>query len=566
MRARKLLLLCGLLSTGMALAAAPDLGTEQQREQGKQLYDKYCAQCHGVDGDGEGHATRRVKPRPRDFTSGKYKFRTTPSGMLPTDADLAKVIKDGLPYTSMPGWPQLSDAEIQNVIYYLKSFSDAFQNESMLADPITIGEPLPSSEESITRGREVYELMGCAACHGDQGRGNGASSPTLKDDWGNHLRPVDMTQRWTFRGGPTRKDIFRTFSTGVNGTPMPSYYDSLEEKDRWHLVNYIYSLGESDDPNYDTLLVAQSLDEELDISDPEALFAGASKARFPLLGQIVEPGRNFYPSHSSVEVRAVYNRQEIAFLVQWHDMRAETGGSNSPTVQVPPWDEDQGAAAPAEEEEAAGDDFWGVEVAAEDEGEEDFWGLEEDDAAAAAPDTEFSDAVALQLPSVLPTGNRKPYFIFGDSQSSVDLWFLDLARPVLVQQFTGRGSQSLESSETDEFEASATYDNGLWSVVFKRDLKGRGGVSFREGQFTPIAFSLWDGFNRERGNKRALSGWFYVYNEPLERVSPVVPMSKAAGIALLLELILIVVIRRRYARGAAGAGPDPAAQEQGAAS
>ena len=95
-------------------------------------------------------------------------------------------------------------------------------------------------------------------------------------------------------------------------------------------------------------------------------------------------------------------------------------------------------------------------------------------------------------------------------------------------------------------------------MIYKRDLRSRGGVNFAEGQFTPVAFSLWDGFNRERGNKRALTSWVYVYNEPLERVSPAVPMAKAAGIALLAELILILVIRRRYARGGL---PDEAAGE-----
>ena len=82
--------------------------------------------------------------------------------------------------------------------------------------------------------------------------------------------------------------LFYTVSNGRPDTAMVSWSATYGETDRWHLVNYIYSLGESDDPNYDTLLVAQCLDEDLDISDPETLFAGASKARFPLLGQIVE--------------------------------------------------------------------------------------------------------------------------------------------------------------------------------------------------------------------------------------------------------------------------------------
>ena len=50
--------------------AAQDVGTEAQRESGKQLYMKYCSQCHGDKGDGNGYATPHLYPRPRDFTTG----------------------------------------------------------------------------------------------------------------------------------------------------------------------------------------------------------------------------------------------------------------------------------------------------------------------------------------------------------------------------------------------------------------------------------------------------------------------------------------------------------------
>jgi hypothetical protein len=294
------------------------------------------------------------------------------------------------------------------------------------------------TEESIARGRQVYESQGCAACHGDLGLGDGLSARTLVDDWGNHIWPSDMTYRWTFRAGPTREDIFRTFSTGLNGTPMPSYADSLAVEDRWDLVDYIYSLGESDEPNYSELLMVPYVADEIDLDNPE-LFDTAPMSRFPLVGQIMEVGRDFYPSATAVEVQAVYNPNEIAFRVRWHDKIADLSWSNSPTLVVPPWDEDnpipdageaEGDDFWGEEAEEEGD-FWGEEAVAEDEGdfwgeeteEEDFWGEEGDSDAPAG----FSDAVAVQFPSQLPSGPRKPYFIFGDGQNSVDLWFMDLA-------------------------------------------------------------------------------------------------------------------------------------------
>ena len=565
---RHVLLALAAIGTASWSWAAPDPGTEQQLGAGKKLYDQYCSQCHGDQGDGKGIATPRLKPEPRDFTSGKYKFRTTPSGLLPTDADVAKVIQQGLPYTSMPGWPNFSDSEIQEIVYYLKSFSEDFADVGRYGDPIDLPEPPPYTEESAQRGRVVYEEQGCAACHGDQGRGDGMSAPSMTDDWGKHIRPADMTQRWTFRGGPTRKDMFRTFSTGLNGTPMPSYFDSLAVEGRWDLVNYMQSLGTGDTPDYASLLLVSYRDDEIDIEQGQALFEGAPLARFPLIGQVTEPGRDFYPSTTSIEVQAIYNRNEIAFLLRWHDMRAETAGTNGPDLPVPTWDRDQPGYAVSDEEEEeggfwgdeveeeGGDDFWGDEVA--EEGEDDFWGEEGDDVAAVGG--EFSDAVALQFPSKLPSGIRKPYFLFGDAQNPVDLWFVDLAREMHLQQFVGRGSDSLERSLADEFEISSGYDKGEWHVILKRSLRSTGGITFQENQYVPLAFSVWDGFNRERGNKRALSAWFYLYTEPAQEVSPVGPMVKAGLGALFVELLIIFLIRRRFS-GASAPAKSGIAQE-----
>ncbi len=554
-----------VLATTVRAQEAPNLGTDDQRAEGKALYSKYCAQCHGEQGDGVGHATPLLKPEPRNFTSGTYKFRTTPSGKLPTDADLRRVIELGLPYTSMPGWPDLTASQVQNLIYHLKTFSTAFTEPDRQGEPLEIPKPPESTEETVTRGRQVYLDQGCAACHGDLGRGNGTSAPTLQDDWGKHIRAADLTQRWTFRGGPTREDIFRTFSTGHNGTTMPSYADVLPVEDRWHLVNYIVSLGDGDAPGYGTLVVARFVDEEIDLANPAALFASARKTRFPLLGQIVEPGRNFTPGASSIEVKAIYNRREIAFELRWNDMSEERGGIADPTLAVPEGAEDGSAAEPA------GDDFFGgLEGGGqEEEADDSFFGDAEAGAAAddffgeagspsAAGGSEFADGVAIQLPSSLPAGNRKPYFIFGDASNPVDLWFVSLARADLVQQFLGRGSDQLERSDADTFATTASYDHGEWTVVIKRAVRSTTNVSFTENQFVPVSFSVWDGWNRERGNKRALSAWFYVYPEPVRQASAKGPMARAAGLALIAELVVVFLIRRRH-RGTAGAALPAAA-------
>lgn len=570
-----------LLVALVALPAAAQQQAAPNAPPGGQLYQKLCAQCHGENGDGKGIAAQRVLPRPRDFTAGKFKIRHTPSGALPTDDDLRDVIREGMPYTSMPAWKHLTDDQIDELVAAVKSFSPDFANPERKPEPIKIPEAPAYTEESAKKGQEVYVQNGCGACHGELGRGDGASAPALTDDWGNPLRPADLTKRWTYRGGPTREDIYRTFTTGMNGTPMPSFAESLTDEQRWQLVDFIVSLDGRESPDYAELLQVQWTADEIALEDQakaRELFASAPAAHFPVVGQITEPGRAFYPATNSVTVKAVYNSREIAFLVTWHDMRADVSGRNAPDLVVPPEEDRVEAAAPGGEgggdiwgEDAApadagdGEGFWGEEEAPADEGSGEpagetdvdaFFGEEADSAAAAGPGAEFSDAVAIQLPVQIPSGARKPYFLFGDGANPVDLWFVDLATKVATR-YNGTGSKSLTLVEGEDVSAVASYDRGEWSVIFKRALRATGGVTFAEGQYVPIAFSIWNGTDRERGNKRGLTRWMYLYTLPRETPSALWPMLRAALIVLVVEILLIAWVRRRYA-----ARPDREAQDR----
>lgn len=578
-----------LLVAGLLALVVPGevVAQDAANETGRAVYEKYCSQCHGEDGNGKGIAAPFLKPAPRDFTSGKYKVRTTPTGSLPTDADLQRVLRRGLPYSSMPAFPNLSDAEVQAVVAHIKGFSPDFEDPEAYQDPIPIPTPPPYTEASVERGRELYEQTGCGRCHGNFGRGDGSSAPTLVDDWGVHIRVADLTMPWTFRGGGTRTDIFRTMSSGFNGTPMPGFHGALPVEDIWGITDYMVSLsGNTTEEPYGELLRAVSTEEELDLARGRELFASAPETVFPIVGQIVEPGREFHPSAIAVMARAIYNADEIAFMVSWHDMRAETSGSNAPDLPVPRFEERQGEAG-ADEEGDAGEDeggFWGDEVAGDDSAEEggDFWGdaavAEDDDAGdggddfwgdAAAddsgggddfwgqdegavgaaqlpegPDTEFSDAVAIQLPLTMPQGIVKPYILFGDAQNPVELWLADTAAD-RAQLYTARGSAAIAPGESEPPEMVASYEEGEWTVIYKRRRKGRGSISFNEDTFVPIAFTVWDGFNRERGNKRGLTRWYNLYLEPVERPSPFGPMARAGIGVLGLEILLIFLVRRR---------------------
>ena len=190
---------------------------------GEGVYARNCAACHGGKGDGLGPAAPYLKPLPRDFTAGMYKFRSTPSGELPTDSDLLRIVNEGIPGTQMPGWKSLlTPQERLDVVAYIKIFSPDFKDGA--PPPLSIAEPPPAGEEVLREGRFLYMLMECWACHGGQGKGNGQSAKTLKDDWGEKIRPWDLT-RPSYKGGRDPQSIYRSISTGLNGTPMPAYAD-----------------------------------------------------------------------------------------------------------------------------------------------------------------------------------------------------------------------------------------------------------------------------------------------------------------------------------------------------
>lgn len=519
-------------------ASAQDVGTDAQRASGKALYLKYCSQCHGENGDGEGYAAPHLRPRPRNFTTGKFKIRTTPNGALPTHQDLVNVIRRGMPYTSMPAWPNLAEQEVSDLAYFITTFSPDFAKPENAPKPVTLPSAPRSSNDSIAQGKKLFEDTGCIRCHGTLGRGDGPSAPTLTDDWNRPIRAADLAQNWTFRGGSTREDIFRTMSTGFNGTPMPSFADGLTPEQRWAITDYIVSLAGSNGPGYTNLVTARHVQTPIDLAKGAANFASAPTARFPVIGQIMEPGREFHPPVTSVLVQAIYDGNAMAILVRWHDMSAQKTGKNAPLLPVPPEEEEEPAAAAA----TGGNPFGDQEVAAAPAGQPKDPFAEA--TAPAAPASEFSDAVSIQIPLQVPTGARKPYFIFGDAESSADLWFFDLAGTAPAR-FTGKGSANIApNTDLGELTGVANYDQGEWSVIFKRPMRSADAAPFSQGEFMPIAFSIWDGFSRERGNRRGLTLWYSLYVEPEVVPSAVGPMVKTALIILFIELAVIGWVRR----------------------
>ena len=101
----------------------------------------------------------------------------------------------------------------------------------MPLDIANVRNPIPADAASLARGEAIYNDAGCAACHGDTGRGDGPAGLRLVP------RPADF--RVHMAAGHTDGQLFYWVGYGVPGTAMPAFRDTLGDEDRWHVINYL---------------------------------------------------------------------------------------------------------------------------------------------------------------------------------------------------------------------------------------------------------------------------------------------------------------------------------------
>jgi DMSO reductase family type II enzyme heme b subunit len=451
-----------------AFAQAGDAGA------GKAVYERKCLLCHGEKGDGKGPAAELLRPAPRDFTPGLYKIRST-ANKVPSDKDIFDVITHGMPGTSMPPWSVLPDKDRWNLVAYLKTFAaDKFKEAPKKQE---LPKEVSSSAESIKRGREMYEAIECNKCHGTEGRADGPSRPELKDEWGHPIAPANLTKRWTFRGGASRTDIATRLATGVLGTPMPSFIDSVEKpEDIWHLANFIASLG-PESTTYATLITGSAVKDPIPDDANAEFWRKIPAQNIPLMGQVIIDPRNFNPVVDLVSIKVAYNDKEIGFQLTWDD----------PT-------QTQGEAA---------------------------------------------DVMSLQFPPSVGTGTERPYFLMGDDADAVYLLRWETGKGAVEAKANGPGKiAALAGSEAT---GKGVFKDGQYRVVLKRPLasKDAARLTFQPGVFTPIAFQAADAGAGETGAKMALTSWYYLrLEEPQSNRRYVVP--PVVALLTLAAMVLVV--------------------------
>ncbi len=234
--------------------------------EGARAYAQYCRTCHGDKGDGKGTSAKGLRPPPRDFTLGVFKFAAVPAGTLPHDEDLERIVRTGLHGTAMLNWDGVPEAKVRQIIQYLKTFSPRWKDEEPGEAIQPTEDPWRGREaDGVLRGKKLYHgLARCQGCHPafapkafiyeatKELTGSGSSdfrddmygSELKESDFGVKLLPPDFTRSELRSIRPDHRigDLYRVIASGVGGTAMPTWRGSLPEDDIWALVHYVDSL------------------------------------------------------------------------------------------------------------------------------------------------------------------------------------------------------------------------------------------------------------------------------------------------------------------------------------
>jgi mono/diheme cytochrome c family protein len=268
-----------------------DLLSDDNLRQGSALYRQHCLHCHGMMGDGNGPTGQFLNPKPRDFRTGLFKFRSTvkKSGdqidtsmvqVAPSRADLLKTLRHGIPTASMPAFNLLTQKQLDQLVSYVIHLSLRGQVELFfakkkevpgesdvaeqvqkvtkrwLADAVSPLVPKRPSKPwdqlhaegratNWSAGRQIFLGDGaCVQCHGKDGQASEIELPdnkTRKNEWGDPIQPRNLTLGF-YRGGSRPIDIFYRIKLGISGSGMPAASDKLSDDQLWQLVDYVLSM------------------------------------------------------------------------------------------------------------------------------------------------------------------------------------------------------------------------------------------------------------------------------------------------------------------------------------
>ena len=472
-----------------------DVDSKSLLARGRNIYMHMCVFCHGVDGNGGGLAVEYLYPWPRDFREGIFKFRTTPTGTLPRDEDLYRTIINGIPGTSMPAWKDaLSPQDTWALIHHIKNFSPRFKSEPQ-GEKIEVGDPLASTPALVARGKELFNELKCIRCHGESLKGDGELAESLMDAWRHAVFVHDITNPQFFKSGHKPADLFRTITAGLDGTPMGSYLH-IPEEDRWALVHYIRSksVKEFKQGEFETDIYSFPVGFELDTDPFSPIWEGVASTSL-----VLRPLSARRDAVEFVNVASVNNGEQLAIRIQWddptHDAFSELRSDlyrDGVAVQF-------ALGAVTLHTHGHNEPFFGM---GNRNKPVNIWhwkaGLEE--ALEAEDDLEYAGG-----------GVDMDALIFGDIIAEAFSRVSSTGEnPVEELNAEGFGTITTQPPENQNVEGKGEWKDGVWTVVFLRDMikTGKWDVDFAQ-RIDPalMAFAVWDGVKEDRNGRKVISVW-----------------------------------------------------------
>ncbi len=478
------------------------------------LYEKNCAVCHGLSGDGKGEVAYLLQPKPRNFRAGKFRLVTSQS-LQPTREDVLRTITNGMAGTAMPSWAHLAENERLLLADYVlelnragwydrgialgysKAEAEKYAAEMTEPGPPIAVPPEPAvTAEGLKQGRQLY-LTACANCHGVNGEGK--RDPTWRTaegfpTWSRNLR------QGVFKAGRDAKQLYITFSTGLPGTPMPS--QTFSPAQTWRVVQYVQSLSDpaaQKEAEIRAKEVVAKRVPQLPSSPEDPAWEAVPEVRIPLMALWWRE-----TSIEAVTVKAAHDGQRLVFRLAWKDPTRDTNGirqtsfPDGAAIQLtadasPPlfamgaqgqmvniwhwkalWDEDR-------------KDFQDVGTAFPAVVADAYYGSEKGWKSGPLDDPTFRPADKVR--NLISSPHR--------------------TTRVEDANAAGVGTFTSQAANKQNVEGSSTWKDGIWSLQVGREFQARdrGDVPLRAGVRLSVAFAVWDGSSGDRNGQKSVSIW-----------------------------------------------------------
>lgn len=533
--------------TGLCVAAfllpnlsvrADDANPSSLLQRGKTLYEKQCAICHGEAGDGQGKFAYLMNPRPRNFLAGKFKLTTT-ENQIPSDSDLLRALRRGIPGSAMPPWGHLPLTDLNGLVAYIRQLNhdavagqirEAAASGVYGADEVdeeialrtvpgpALRVPPEAAFDDLAwfRGRQIY-LQACASCHGVDGQ---PVADAVKFDDEGYPDPPRSFVKGIFKGGMEGHQLYSRIMKGMRGTPMPAYEGSYSDDAVWDLIHYVQSLARAGAQERAELRSSSIVATRVATLPDSPTDEQWEQARGSYVG--LAP---LWWNEKRIEglvVHAIHDGKELALRFSWLDPTMDDRAvkteefHDSVAVQFSLSSDPPFYMGGPGEREGVNMWLWKADRQTDlDEGYQDVDAVYPDRAIDMYPEQDYT-TVGKEIGEEWPKGaietHRSRYITAWGAGNLV----ADPTRSSPVESLVASGPGTLAGlpPAIQLVQGAAEYEGGVWMVQMKRALSGIGGEalgegrrSFSPGDYIPVSFAIWNGDARDRDGKKNISIW-----------------------------------------------------------